>query len=658
MKTSVAPEIRDPGPSRSPARPRISEGVLVGLLILVSVAVYANTLGNGFVYDDKQQILENAYLTDWRYIPQIFGTTVWSFVGEAGTTNYYRPLMTFSYLLLWQAFGELPYGFHLLNLLVHAGVVWMVFLAGRRIFADSRVGWVAALLFAVHPVHTEAVSWIASLPDLQSAFFILLCLWLLADPAPRNWPRLLAILASFLLALLSKEPAIMLAPLAIAFEHGVGAPREPPGLAPRIARYAPLCALALAYLLLRIALFGKIAPVLQRATLSWPDAIYSAFALTVDYARLLVFPAHLSAFHVFHASHALTEPLVLAGILIVSLGFAAILFFRKRAPAAAFSLLWTGVTLAPVLNARWMASNVLAERYLFLPSVGFCWIVAWGGVWLWDWAALHPRFTRWLRPALAVLLCALSALGCARIISRNAVWRDDFTLYTDTLRSNPEAHVIRHNLGAVYFENSDYSRAQREWEAALSGKPDNVVTMNSLGMLYARQGRPADAEAMYLRAIAAKPLWGPPHAGYGLLLQKAADMPRALAELQTAVRLSPLNPFVRRYYGEALLQTGDLLGAEFQLEKAVELQPSLEALRSLAQVYLLRNRKDKTEAVLRRTTTAYPYDSHARFELGELLETAGQYQEAAKEYEAGLLTDPGNATAKAALKRISERRTR
>lgn len=658
MKTSVAPEIRDPGPSRSPARPRISEGVLVGLLILVSVAVYANMLGNGFVYDDKQQILENAYLTDWRYIPQIFGTTVWSFVGEAGTTNYYRPLMTFSYLLLWQAFGELPYGFHLLNLLVHAGVVWMVFLAGRRIFADSRVGWVAALLFAVHPVHTEAVSWIASLPDLQAAFFFLLCLWLLADPAPRNWPRLLAILASFLLALLSKEPAIMLAPLAIAFEHGVGAPREPPGLAPRIARYAPLCALALAYLLLRIALFGKIAPVLQRATLSWPDAIYSAFALTVDYARLLVFPAHLSAFHVFHASHALTEPLVLAGILIVSLGFAAILFFRKRAPAAAFSLLWTGVTLAPVLNARWMASNVLAERYLFLPSVGFCWIVAWGGVWLWDWAALHPRFTRWLRPALAVLLCALSALGCARIISRNAVWRDDFTLYTDTLRSNPEAHVIRHNLGAVYFENSDYSRAQREWEAALSGKPDNVVTMNSLGMLYARQGRPADAEAMYLRAIAAKPLWGPPHAGYGLLLQKAADMPRALAEFQTAVRLSPLNPFVRRYYGEALLQTGDLLGAEFQLEKAVELQPSLEALRSLAQVYLLRNRKDKTEAVLRRTTTAYPYDSHARFELGELLETAGQYQEAAKEYEAGLLTDPGNATAKAALKRISERRTR
>ncbi|MBZ5528277.1 MAG: tetratricopeptide repeat protein [Acidobacteriia bacterium] len=658
MDTSVVTEIKDSIPERSAGRPRISEAALLGLLLLICVAVYANTLGNGFVYDDKQQVLENAYLTDWRYIPQIFGTTVWSFVGEAGTTNYYRPLMTFSYLVLWQTCGDLPYGFHLLNLLVNAGVVLMVFLAGRRIFADSRIGWVAALLFAVHPVHTEAVSWIASLPDLQVTFFALLCLWLFADPAPRNGRHLLAILASFLLALLSKEPAIMLAPLALAFEHGVSPRRDSSGLASQVARYAPLGALAVAYLLLRIALFGKIAPVLQRAMLSWPEAIYSAFALTVGYARLLVFPVHLSAFHVFHASHELSEPLVLAGILIVALGIAGILFLRKRAPAAAFALLWAGVTLAPVLNARWMASNVLAERYLYLPSVGFCWFVAWGGVRLWDSAAPRPGFSRSLRPALAVALCALSVLGCARIISRNTIWRDDLTLYTDTLKGNPEAYIIQHNLGAVYFDKSDYSRAQREWEAALAGKPDNVVTMNALALVYARQDRPADAEAMYLRAIAAKPLWGPPHANYGLLLQKAGNMPRALTEFQTAVHLSPLNAFLRQNYGEALLQTGDLPGAEFQLEKAVELHPSLEALHSLTAVYLRQNRKDKAETILRRTTAGNPYDSQAHFELGGLLETAGKYDEAAKEYEAGLFTDPGNASAKAALKRIAEQKTR
>jgi Flp pilus assembly protein TadD len=658
MPNSAATEIKNSGPVHAPAQPRISEAVLLGLLVLVSAGAYANTLFNGFVYDDRQQIQENAYLTDWRYIPKIFGTTVWSFVGEAGATNYYRPLMTFSYLVLWKTFGELPYPFHLLNVLVNAGVVVMVFLAGRRIFGDERIGWVAALLFAVHPIHTEVVSWIASLPDLQVTFFTLLCLYLFADAAPRTWRRLLAILASFLLALLSKEPAIMTAPLALAFEHGVSPRRDSSGLASQVARYAPLVALALAYLFLRIALFGKIAPVLQRALLSWPEAIYSAFALTVGYARLLVFPVHLSAFHVFHASHALNEPPVLGGILIVALGIAGILFLRKRVPAAAFALLWAGVTLAPVLNARWMASNVLAERYLYLPSVGFCWFAAWGGVSLWDWAALHPGFSRSLRPLLAVLVCAISVVGCARIIRRNTVWADDLTLYTETLKDNPEAYIMRHNLGSVYFANSDFSGAEREWTAALAGKPDNVVTMDALGMLYARQGRTAEAEAMYQRAIAAKPLWGQAHANYALLLQKSGNLPKALAEFQTAVHLSPLNAFARRDYGAALLQTGDLPGAEYQLEKAVELQPSLEALHSLATVYLRQNRKDKTKDILRRTTQANPYDSYAHFELGKLLEEAGQVQEAAKEYKAGLITDPGNAAAKSALQRIAKQITR
>jgi len=654
MPIFAATETNDSGADDSHRRARFSQAVLIGLLILVSAGVYANTLFNGFVYDDRQQVQENAYLTDWRYIPQIFGTTVWSFVGQAGTTNYYRPLMTFSYLVLWKTFGEMPYPFHLLNVLLNAGVVVMVFLAGRRLFGDERIGWVAALLFAVHPVHTEVVSWIASLPDLQVTFFTLLCLWLFADATPRSWRRLLAILASFLLALLSKEPAIMLAPLALAYEHGVNVRRGSSGLASQVMRYAPLGALAGAYLLLRIALFGKIAPVLQRALLSWPEAIYSAFALTVSYARLLVFPVRLSAFHVFHASHALTEPLVLVGILIVALGCAGIIFLRKRAPAAAFALLWAGVTLGPVLNARWMASNVLAERYLYLPSVGFCWFVAWGGVALWDWAALHPGFSRSLRPLLAVLVCAIAILGGVRIVSRNTIWADDLTLYTETLRGNPEAYVMRHNLGSVYFANSDFSGAEREWTAALAGKPDNVVTMDSLGMLYARQGRAAEAEAMYQRAIAAKPLWGQAHANYAALLQKSGDMPRALAEFQTAVRLSPLNAFARRDYGAALLQTGDLAGAEEQLEKAVELQPTVEALHSLAAVYLRQKRKDKAEDILRRTAQANPYDSYAHFELGKLLEAAGQMQEAAKEYKAGLLTDPGNAAAKSALQRIAE----
>ena len=104
------------------------------ILFLVSVACYANTLLNGFVYDDELQILANPYVKSWHYLPQIFTTTVWSFIGAAGDSNYYRPLMTFTYLLLWKAFGDLPFGYHLFNILLNALVVVAVYSAGQQLF--------------------------------------------------------------------------------------------------------------------------------------------------------------------------------------------------------------------------------------------------------------------------------------------------------------------------------------------------------------------------------------------------------------------------------------------------------------------------------------------------------------------------------------------
>ena len=244
---------------------------------------------------------------------------------------------------------------------------------------------------------------------------------------------------------------------------------------------------------------------------------------------------------------------------------------------------------------------------------------------------------------------------------RNTEWRNDLTLYTRTLESDPDAHVIRSNLGGVYFDSGQTERAGREWEIALAGKPDNVVTMNALGMLYTREGKYAEAHAMFQRAIAAKPLWGTSHYNYGLLLQKTGETDHALNEFKSAVQLSPLDATARRRYGEALLATGKFKEAEDQLKSAVDLDPSLEALQSLTQVYLQEEKYDQAKSLLGRTVKEFPYDSTAHFALARLLEMAKQYGEAKQEYVAGLTTDASNAEAKAAIKRIEqqqEERTR
>jgi len=470
-----------------------------------------------------------------------------------------------------------------------------------------------------------------------------------------EWKRSLGVQASFLLALLCKEPALMFAFLAIAFHHCVNKERENTFLTQKILQDLAFCVMALAYLGLRIVLFGKVAPVLQHPNLSWSQTIYSAFSLIAEYTRLLVWPAHLSAFHAFHPSNSLGEPRVLAGIAIFAATIVAILKLQAKSPPAAFATLWIGVLLGPVLNARWMASNVLTERYLYLPSVGFSWLVGWCAVQAWDGLARLRTPLRGLRFVVATLIAAAAALGSARTISRNTDWRNDLTLYTRTLETDPDAHVIRSNLGGVYFDLGQAQRAGREWEIALAGKPDNVVTMNALGMLYTQQGRYAKAHAMFQRAIAAKPLWGPAHYNYGLLLQKTGDTSRALDEFRSAVQLSPLDATARRRYGEALLATGKLDEAEAQLKSAVDLEPSLESLQSLAHAYLQAEKHAQAEMVLRRTVKEFPFDSTAHLELARLLEMAQHFNEAKKEYLAGLTTDASNAEAKAAIKRIEQR---
>jgi tetratricopeptide (TPR) repeat protein len=631
-----------------------SNKILISLLIFISLLCYGNTLRNGFVYDDDQQILQNPYVKSWHYLPQIFGTTVWSFVGQAGATNYYRPLMTLSFLVLWQVFGQLPFGFHLFSILMNALVVFLVFETGCRLFNDRRIAWISALIFAVHPIHTEVVAWIAALPDLEATFFILLAFLLLVTPGKMNWKRSLGVQTSFLLALLCKEPALMFGVLAIVFLHSVKIDRESTPATQKFLADLPFCAIGLCYLGLRVVLFGKVAPVIQHPNLNWCQSVYSGFSLIYDYARLLVWPAHLSAFHVFHPSDSLADLNVLAGIAISTLAIAAILILFRKTPPAAFAILWLGVTLGPVLNARWMASNVLTERYLYLPSVGFCWLVGWCAVQAWDALASLRTSLRGLRFVVAALLAAAAVLGSAKTILRNTDWQNDLTLYTRTLATDPDAHVIRSNLGGVYFDLGQAERAGREWEIALAGKPDNVVTMNALGMLYTQQGKYAEARAMFLRAIAAKPLWGPAHYNFGLLLQKMGEPDRALEEFKSAVQLSPLDATARRRYGEALMATGNLEGAEVQLKSAVDLQPSLEALQDLAQVYLQMEKYDQAETQLRRTVKEYPIDSAAHFQLARLLEMSKRFDEARKEYLEGLETDAGNAEAKSAIQRIEQ----
>src|SRR5215469_7939957 len=175
------------------------------ILFLLAFLPYVNTLANKFVYDDGFQVVGNPYAHSFKYLPQIFTTTVWSYRGAEGASNYYRPMMTLGYLITYKIAGLTPVAFHLVNILLNALVVWLVYAVLRELGGD-RVALVAAGLFALHPIHTEPVAWIAAVTDLELAvFYLATFLLFLKLPQAKNRPlAVAAICGSFVLALLSK----------------------------------------------------------------------------------------------------------------------------------------------------------------------------------------------------------------------------------------------------------------------------------------------------------------------------------------------------------------------------------------------------------------------------------------------------------------------
>jgi protein O-mannosyl-transferase len=622
------------------------------ILFLMSAASYANTLLNGFVYDDELQILANPYVKSWHYLPQIFTTTVWSFIGAAGDSNYYRPLMTLTYLLLWKAFGDLAFGYHLLNILLNALVVVAVYSAGKALFRNTFIALVAAVVFALHPVHTETVNWIAAVPDLEATLlFVAAFLIYIRRPIVDRWNHA-AVLVCYVGAMMAKEPALLLAPLLVYFEHFVREGHQQTSFRTKIRQYAPACLVGLSYLVLRGLLLGKLAPVSQHPQVTWREGIYSAFALIASYARLLFWPTRLSAFHTFHPSESLWEPAVLAGIAIVLGCLLFLAYFYRRQPQLAFCVLWIGFTLGPVLNVRWMAANVLTERYLYLPSVAFCWLAGRFAEWVWDRGVEWQRGRVLLRAILCSAGIVLLALSATRLWARSRIWHDDMTLYTRTLETDPDSYIMRMNLGVSYFTVGNFAAAEKELRRALDLKPDSANVLNALGCVYIEEGRPEEAAKAFQSAIASKPRWTDPHFNYGRLLKKTGQNDAALAEFRTAVEVAPLNGTARLYLAQELAERGQDSEAETEFRSSIQLSSSFAARRNLVDILLRTGKADEALVMLRQMAKEYPYDSTTHVKLGRLLEKEGKPAEAGKEYQATLVTDPANVEAQAALKRL------
>ncbi|HXQ24696.1 MAG TPA: tetratricopeptide repeat protein [Candidatus Acidoferrales bacterium] len=582
---------------------------LVGVAVAtLAAAAYANALANGLVWDDpivlERQLLAFRSLGDLFFppanIPQF-------------SPDYYRPLTVLSYLVDRTVGGTSPFVFHLSVVLWHIATTYLVFRLGLALFAGlpealSASGFGAAL-FAVHPIHTESVAWGAGRSDVIAACFAVAAALVYLQSTWSPLRRAAVAAALVFIAMLAKETAaalLLILPLGdLLLERTLTPAARPTGRAERrrqrqvaapapssLLCYAPFVVVVLVYLALRRAALSS---VLGGAKPLGADVIVDAVAAVGVYISKLLVPIRQCAY----ISDLPTSPLGLLGsaALIAGVLAATAYAWRRNQRRVFFLLVWIGMTLAPSLAiVVKIPAAPIAERYLYLPSVGFCLLVGYL-------AAQVTERARARKLRVVVLIGCGLVLTIATIatVARNAVWRSNLDLWQDTAAKNATDALPMRSLATAYQQLGDAAKATEHFQVALQRRNDQsglYLIYNNLGSIAMVDKRLDEAEQDYRAALAANPNASECLFNLGLIaLTRATDAsaaPDAARQheqalharqlFEQALTLSPLDPDIHVGLGQTLSTLGDGAGARTHYERALQLglpAPTAASVRKL-----------------------------------------------------------------------------
>ena len=551
------------------------------IILLVSFAVYFNALFGDFVYDDKGQVLDNEWIRDVKNIPTIFSRSVWSFHPGLSISNYYRPLMHIVYMLNYHLFGLKPWGFHLINILFHCGASVLVFLVIRRLLTEYRVTtssiylsppFIAALLFASYPIHTEAVTWIAGLPDVAFTFFYLLSFYLYMDSQGGSSRGYMFSVACFALAAFFKEPALTLPIILFAYDFVFRESRTHP--LNYVKKYTPYVVIGVVYMALRVHALGGFAPQKGYAILTSYQYAINVFPLFIQYLKKLLFPLDLNAFYVFHPIVSILGPkgaLSFIGTIIFWILFAMAL---RKNRIASLGLLFVAVPLLPVLYIPALGENAFAERDLYLPSVGFVLLLAISLTWT---RKKLPRASM----VITFIFMAIVGLYTVGTVNRNRVWKDSFALWSDIVKKSPENAKAHMDLGNEYASKGLLDMAMEQYRSALRLKPDSADAYYNLGGAYLSKGQFDKAAEHYQGALRLRPDFAEAHNNLGAAYLSKGQLDLAMEEYLTAIKLRPDFPEAHNNLALIYLKKGNADMAQKEVEVALSIRPDLRDARQL-----------------------------------------------------------------------------
>ncbi len=463
---------------------------------IVAFALFYNSLGNDFVFDDESVVQNNLSIQSLSNIPKFF-TADEGFHKVIG--RYYRPIVSSTYAIDYAIWGLNPYGFHLTNILIHVISCLLLLSILIRLFGKYEQGLLAALIgaliFTAHPIHTEAVSWISGRTDsLVTLFFFASFLMYIKFTEDENGKMPLYLsLVFFILGLLSKEMIVTM-PVFILLYDFVFRKKDIDYFKKNLFAYIAFAAVTLIFLLVRYLLLKDIPDREAYLYFYGKDSATAFFTMlkTIPvYFKLLLYPVNL----LYHYNGTIPDVSSIGDIKVIfSLMFVLALlviaaYFFKKHSVYSFAILFFFVSLLPVLNIV-PTMNLMAERFLYISSFALTLAISYAAV-----CFINDKS----RIPVAVIALVIVSAFVFLTFNRNEDWKNNDTLYSTA--DGIDGNVLLVNAGNIYANKKNYPEAEKRYRRAIEIRDNSILAHHNLGLIFLLSGKIDSAEIKFRKGL-------------------------------------------------------------------------------------------------------------------------------------------------------------
>uniref|UniRef100_A0A0N5AA37 dolichyl-phosphate-mannose--protein mannosyltransferase n=1 Tax=Syphacia muris TaxID=451379 RepID=A0A0N5AA37_9BILA len=527
------------------------------VLIFLSTVCYCNSIDGSFVFDDLPAILTNPVIRQFKNITNFFIHDFWGHpISQSLSHKSFRPLTSLTFALNYALFGFSPTSYHILNIAIHNINVLLIYITSNKLLLrhtlntsiSDQASFICSILFAVHPIHTEAVANIVGRAELLMTSFVLVTICIYVDGINCGYFslfRIILLTLTSVCSLLSKE-------------QGIVAIKRTYSNLP----YHKYIAVTLLLLLCILRLFINGFQMPNFSSFDNPAAFHPSIWVRVInriyllnyHLFLLIYPVNL-CFDYSMGCMPLIETffdlklyitLISSFILITAVVFCIIYIDNYRLEL--LSLLIVGVSFFPASSLLVTVGFVVAERVLYLPSFGFCLFCSW----------IYYKLTkrRYSEDILHIGLILLVTFAIVKCIKRSSEWRTEFTLYSSGLKICPNNAKIHYNLGKLFAESGNWNAAKINYQTAIQLEPSYLFALNNLANINLQQQKFKDAEELLKKCIQVHPEFPTAWMNLGIAYMRQKQFQKAEDSFTKALKIRPKNADCLYNVGNLYLQLG------------------------------------------------------------------------------------------------------